>query len=148
MAIFTLSSVKFLVRWNLEGKDKVLSTKWDYLAKHVCHRKVAKDIGTNVKKGDWYYSKFCRHAKNQKLFTFHGCESITTQVAHGVAGKNARKMVHFVTMLHLLQQGCPMLEYEALKPLFIFLQVQKNNKKHYLVIILIGQWQSLCIKRF
>ncbi len=30
----------------------MLSTKWDYLAKHVCRKKVAKDIGTNVKKGD------------------------------------------------------------------------------------------------
>jgi hypothetical protein len=30
----------------------MLFTKWDYLAKHIGRRKVAKDIGTHVKKGD------------------------------------------------------------------------------------------------
>ncbi len=116
----------------------MLFTKWDYLAKHVGCRKVAKDIGTHVKKGDQYYTKFCRHAKNQKLFASHGHESIATQVTHGVARKNAKKVVNFVIVLHLLQQGCPMLEYVTLKPLFKFLQVLKNNKKHYLVITLVG----------
>jgi len=37
----------------------------------------------------------------------------------------------FAIVLHLLQQGCLMLEYEALKPLFKFLQVLKNCKKHW-----------------
>jgi len=61
----------------VEGKDKVLSNKWDFLAKHPSHRKATKDIGIDVKKGDWHYSKVCKHAKNQKLFAFHGRESIT-----------------------------------------------------------------------
>ncbi len=65
------------------------------------------------------------------MFVFRGCESIVTQVTHGVVGDNARKVVQFATMLHLLQQGLPMLEYEALKPLFKFLQVQKTNNKHW-----------------
>jgi hypothetical protein len=58
----------------------------------------------------------------------YGYESISIQVAHGVAGENARKVV---IMLYLLQQGCPMLEYETLKLLFKFLQVLKNSKKHW-----------------
>jgi len=95
-------------------------------------RKVAKDIGTHVKKGDWHYIKFYRHAKNQELFASHGHESLATQIAHGVARENAKKVVNFVIMLHLLQQGCPMLEYGTLKHLFKFLHVLKNNKKHYL----------------
>jgi hypothetical protein len=41
----------------VEGKDKVLFAKWDFLAKHAGHKKAAKDIGIDVKKGDWYYSK-------------------------------------------------------------------------------------------
>jgi exoribonuclease II len=86
----------------VEGKDEVLSIKWDSLAKHVGCKKPKNDIGTNVKKGDWYYSKVCKHAKNQKLFTYHGNEFIITQVAHGVVGKNVRKVVQFATMLHLL----------------------------------------------
>jgi hypothetical protein len=43
----------------------------------------------------------------------------------------AQKVVQFATMLHLLQQECHVLEYEALKPLFQFLQVPKNSKKHW-----------------
>jgi len=58
-------------------------------------------------------SKVCKHAKNQKLFASHGHKSIAIQVAHDVAKKNARKVVQFATMLHLLQQGHPMLEYET-----------------------------------
>ncbi len=64
-------------------------------------------------------------------FFFHGYESISIQVAHGVARENARKVIQFATMLHLFQQGCLMLEYEALKFLFKFLHVLKNNKKHW-----------------
>jgi hypothetical protein len=64
------------------------------------------------------------------LFAFYGREFIPTQVAHGVVGENARKVVQFANVLHLLQQGRPLLEYEALKPLFKFLQVPKINKKH------------------
>ncbi len=75
-------------------------------------------------------SKVCRHAKNQKLFASSGHKSIVIQVAHDVVRKNARKVVQFATMLHLLQQRHPMLDYEALKPLFKFLQLLKNNKKH------------------
>ncbi len=42
----------------------MLFIKWDFLAKHVGHRKSTKDIGIDVKKGDWYYFKVCKHAKN------------------------------------------------------------------------------------
>ncbi len=76
-----------------------------------------------MKKGDRYYTKVCKHVKNQKLFAFCGYESITIQVAHGVIRDNARKLVQFATVLHFLPQGHPMLEYEALKHLFKFLQV-------------------------
>jgi hypothetical protein len=123
-----LHTIKCRIFSEVEGKNKVLFAKWDYLVKHVGCRKVAKDIGTHVKKGDWYYIKLGRHAKNQKLFTSHGRESIATQVAHGVARKNAKKVVNFVIMLNLLQQGCPMLEYGTLKPLFKFLHVIKTTR--------------------
>ncbi len=99
----------------------MLFAKWDSLVKHVGYRKVAKDIGIDVKKGDWYYFKVCRHVENQKLFASRGCEFTTIQVAHGVVGENARKVVQFTIVLHLLQQGHPMLEYETLKLLFKFL---------------------------
>ncbi len=48
-----------------------------------------------------------------------------------MARENAKKVVQFAIVLHLSQQECPMLEYETSKPLFKFLQVLKNNKKHW-----------------
>jgi hypothetical protein len=40
------------------------------------------------------------------------------------------KKVQFAIILHLLQQGSPMQEYEAIKPLYKLLAMPKNNKKH------------------
>ncbi len=39
--------------------------------------------------------------------------------------------MQFATIFHLLEQGCPMLEYEAIKPLYEFLVVPTTNKKHW-----------------
>jgi hypothetical protein len=55
-----------------------------------------------VKKGDWYYSKVCRHANNLKLLAFCNYESVATQVANGMAREKTRKIVQFATILHLL----------------------------------------------
>jgi hypothetical protein len=52
----------------VEGKDKIFIAKWDSLCKHVGRKKVKKNIGTNVKKGDWYHFKDYKDAKNHKLF--------------------------------------------------------------------------------
>ncbi len=30
-----------------------------------------KNMGSNVKKGDWFYFKVCKHVKNQKTFAFY-----------------------------------------------------------------------------
>jgi len=65
------------------------------------------NIGTNVKKGDWYHFKDNRHAKNYKLLGFHSHGNDSTQLANGMVGENQRK-VQFVTILHLLKQGGPM----------------------------------------
>jgi hypothetical protein len=40
-------------------------------------------------------------------------------------------LVQFAVVLHLLQQGCPMQEFEAIKPQSKFLVVPKNNKKEH-----------------
>jgi hypothetical protein len=47
-----------------------------------------------------------------------------------VCRNNAKKVVQFASILHLLQQGHPMIEYEPLMPLFEFLALpKKHNKK-------------------
>jgi hypothetical protein len=42
----------------VERKDKLLLPKWDSLCNHASYKKVENFIGTNVKKRDWYYSKY------------------------------------------------------------------------------------------
>jgi hypothetical protein len=48
-----------------------------------------------------------------------------------VAKENLKKVVQFATFLHLLEQGCPTQEYEATTPLYEFLAMPKNSKKHW-----------------
>jgi hypothetical protein len=60
---------------------------------------------------------------------FHNQESVVAQVANGMSRNKVRKLVQFATVLHLLQQGHPMLQYEVMKPLFEFITIPKNNKK-------------------
>jgi len=113
----------------VEGKDKIFAIKLDSLCKHVGRNKVGRNIGTNVKKGDWYHFKDNRLAKNYKLFGFHSHGNVATQLANGMVGENQRK-VQCATISHLLQQGGLMQEYEAIKPLYEFLAMPKNSKKH------------------
>jgi hypothetical protein len=48
-----------------------------------------------------------------------------------VARENQRKVIQFAIVLHLLQQGHPMQEYEIIRPLYEFLVALKNSKKHW-----------------
>ncbi len=82
-----------------------------------------------MKKGDWYHLKDSKHAKNYKLFGFCSHGNVVTQLANGMVKVNWKK-VQFAIILHLLQQGSPMQEYEAIKPLYKLLAMPKNNKKH------------------
>jgi hypothetical protein len=116
----------------VEGKDQIFIIKWDSLCKHVGRKKAKRNIGTNVKKRDWYHFKDCKHAKNHKLFASCNQGNVVAQLANGMAGENLRKVVQFTTFLHLLQQGCPMQEYEAIRPLDELLAMPKNSKKHWI----------------
>jgi hypothetical protein len=53
------------------------------------------------------------------------------QVQLGFKGDRARKINQFATIFHLLQNGCPMLEYKSLKQLFTFSKMPNLSKKHY-----------------
>jgi hypothetical protein len=47
-----LHIVKCKICSEMEGKEKILVAKWDSLCKNASQRKVERNIGTNVKKGD------------------------------------------------------------------------------------------------
>ncbi len=123
MVTCILSSAIFLMRW--KGNINYLLLNEILFVNMQSRKKVNKNIGNNVKKEDWYYSKVFRHAKNQKLLASYNHESVINQIANGKAKEKAKKVMQFGTILHLLEQGCLMLEYEAMRALFEFLAIKK-----------------------
>jgi hypothetical protein len=83
MVAYMLLNVCFIMRW--KGKIIFLFLSGIPFYKHVRHKKVDKNIGINVKKGDYYYSKVCKHTKNKKFHVSHSCKSVITQVVNGLA---------------------------------------------------------------
>ncbi len=47
-----LHIIKCLIYYEVDGKDKLLPTKWDSFCNHVGLKKAENNIGTNVKKKD------------------------------------------------------------------------------------------------
>ncbi len=58
--------VKCKVCTEVEGKNKILVVKWDSLCKREGCQKAMRNMGSDVKKRDLFYSKVCKHAKNWK----------------------------------------------------------------------------------
>ncbi len=83
-----------------------------------------------MKKGDWYHSKDCKHAKNHNFFASYSNGNVVTQLANEMVRENRKNVIQFAIVLHLLQQGYPVQKYEAIKPLYEFLAGPKNSKKH------------------
>lgn len=123
-------SVKCVVCSQITGKPKILGPKWDTLVKHSGKRKATKNMAPDIKKGQWYMAKNCKHLRYERLFAARNTITVAQQLAV-VKGERARKRLQFATILHLLQEGRPMLEYAALLPLFTFLNVPKLPKRHW-----------------
>ncbi len=70
-----LHTIKCRICSEVERKYN-LFPKWGSFYKHASDKKVENNIGTNVLKGDWYYLKVYKHAKNQKLFVFYSHEYV------------------------------------------------------------------------
>jgi hypothetical protein len=97
-----LHLVKYRINWNeMKGKDKLIALNWDSSFQHSNCKEIEKNTGINVKKG-MFYSIDCKHAKNQKLLDKCNCESVVAQVANGMVGKKARKVVRCVIVVYLL----------------------------------------------
>ncbi len=60
----TLHIIKCRVCIEVEGKNKIFTAKWDSFCKDVGFHKVMRNMGSGVKKRDWFYSKVCKHSKN------------------------------------------------------------------------------------
>lgn len=123
-------SVKCLVCSTITGKPKLLGPKWDTLQKHSGKRKATKNMIGGIKKGQWYIAKNCKHLRFERMYATRSVVTVAQQMA-SVTGERARKRQQFATVLHILQEGRPMLEYQALQPLFTFLGVPKMPKRHW-----------------
>ena len=108
-----------------------MNPKWETLKKHSGKRKATEDMNSiGVKEGEWYIDLKCKHLRNEQLLFGRSRSTVLEQVTV-VRGNRARKQIQFATILHLLQEGRPMLEYAALFPLFTFLGVPKLPRKHW-----------------
>ena len=122
--------VKCVVCSLITEKPKILGPKWDTLSKHRGKRKATRNMPNGIKKGQWYIAKNCKHLRYERIYVAKNNVNVAQQLAV-VKGEQARKRLQFATILHLLQEGCPMLEYAALQPLLSFLEVPKLPSRHW-----------------
>jgi len=125
-----IEGVKCLICSAVERRNKLLKAKHDTLTKHAGRRKALKDIKGVAKKGDWYYTKDCAHAKNAVLYAARGPQTVH-QLVQNESGEQACKRVQFATIFHVLSNGRPMTEYESLQSLLNFFNVSHMPKKHW-----------------
>ncbi len=52
-----------------------------------------------------------------------------------MVGEKHQKLIQFATLFHPLKHGRPMLEYEAHKELFDFLNLEENPKMHWIDLV-------------
>jgi ADP-dependent phosphofructokinase/glucokinase len=43
-----------------------------------------------MKKGEWYYTKSCKHVKNHVEFASHSCQTIAQQVVNGIYSRTSQ----------------------------------------------------------
>jgi len=55
-----------------------------------------------VKKGECYYTKSYKHVKNDVELASRSCQTIAQQVANGIAGEKAKRVMYFTIVLHML----------------------------------------------
>ena len=123
-------SVKCVICSLVTGKPKILGPKWDTLSKHGGKRKATKNLLQGIKKGQWYVAKNCKHLRYERIYASRNTVTVAQQLAV-VKGERARKRILYATIVHLLQEGRPMLEYTALQSLLQFLKVPKLPRRHW-----------------
>jgi hypothetical protein len=73
----------------------------------------------------------CVHARNETTYVSMNWPSILKWVQGGGEWDNKIKVIHFASLFMLFNKGKLMIDYEDFKPLFSFLNLKKNPKKHW-----------------
>ncbi len=111
----------------IESKEKILTTKLDSLYKHA-GRKKAKENHLGMVESAIYYCKNLVHQKNDVVNIYN---NVVHQLDFGEIREKKNKKVMFVVVFYLLQEGCPLTDYESLKDLLCFLKIKNMPKKHW-----------------
>jgi hypothetical protein len=116
----------------VEGVPKLLATKFDTLLKHEGKRHAIKDQALkNIKKGDVYMAKECKHQRNNAIYSARQpCIVLQQLNSIGTSLKRQKKHVQFTLLFHLLTHGRLMLQYEQMELLFSFLKVPCFPRTH------------------
>jgi len=122
--------VKCTICSAVEGKEKLLVSKLDSLIKHLGQRKCEK-AKPRVKIVEYYLSPTNQHMKNEKLYACTSHDSIVTlRLQMETRQRSKKKISSLFSLWHLLAEGQPMKNFEALKPLFQFLKIPNCPRKH------------------
>lgn len=119
----------------VEGKEKLLVPKLEFLWKHCGRRKATNSFG-KVESGQYYFLSNNAHVKNEKIYFArlgNSGESVLQQVVCGTVKERQRKLVQFRVVLWLLMQGRPLSDFEDMRELLQLLSVPEFPKKHWSV---------------
>ena len=127
-AMLAIDGVLHMVRCKVcsefDRKPCIMAPKSDTLWKHDGKRTAKRDLPQfGVKKGEHYIAIQCKHRKNMRLYAAKPPPSVLEQVNFCTIAELRRKRVQFATLFQILQNGRPMLEYEARQGLYKLLGV-------------------------
>ena len=74
-------------------------------------------------------SKLCQHAKYDRIYSGRLKDIVLDLIREPQPREPRGKMVQFATILHLVIEGRPTTDYEAMRGLFQFLKVKHNLRK-------------------
>jgi hypothetical protein len=121
--------VRCKVCTKVNGRDCILESKCDGLAKHQGWTKALRDIPRlGVKRDQYYWNNDSRHMKAERALAATNGDSILKVLA---GAPRKRKEVQFDVLFYLLSHGRPMTEYEGMRALLENLGVPKLPKKHW-----------------
>jgi len=72
----------------------------------------------------------CANAKNEATYVSMNHPYALQYVQGGSDQSNKKKVIQFTLIFMLFSKGKPMVNYEDFKPLYDFLKLKKNPKKH------------------
>jgi hypothetical protein len=99
----------------IDGKDKLLVTKFDSPWKHAGHHKTLVALPV-VRVGEHYFLKSNARVLNEKLYFAKGSEILLWQVTHGAVQifDKRKKIVQFALIFHLLNHDYPATKYTTM----------------------------------